>query len=218
MVTQCPSCFTRFIVSPKQLKAYDGQVRCGQCQHVFIAADYAIEQTPPNDFIAEPNQADKPSFNSLFWGLSAGLLLLVFFQLLFFLRNDICKQWPALRPTFVDACHLFACTMTLPRHIELLAIDDTELIKDEAHEGNLKFNYLITNNASYTQDLPSLELTLTDNLDRPLIRRQFTPKEYLLNDQSKVLDGLRGNEEIHLSLNLKVTNPAVVGFRAFLVY
>lgn len=35
MVTQCPHCNTAFNVTPDQLFARDGRVRCGQCQQVF---------------------------------------------------------------------------------------------------------------------------------------------------------------------------------------
>ena len=34
-VTQCPHCATAFNVTPEQLFARDGQVRCGQCRKVF---------------------------------------------------------------------------------------------------------------------------------------------------------------------------------------
>lgn len=45
LVTSCPECNTQFVVKKEQLKAYDGQVRCGTCQHVFNAKTYLIKQT-----------------------------------------------------------------------------------------------------------------------------------------------------------------------------
>ncbi|MFN7087757.1 MAG: DUF3426 domain-containing protein [Burkholderiales bacterium] len=35
MVTQCPACGTRFRVTPQQLQAQEGKVRCGHCLAVF---------------------------------------------------------------------------------------------------------------------------------------------------------------------------------------
>jgi predicted Zn finger-like uncharacterized protein len=35
MVTQCPSCLTTFRVTPQQLQAHHGMVRCGRCSTVF---------------------------------------------------------------------------------------------------------------------------------------------------------------------------------------
>lgn len=45
LVTACPECNTQFVVKKEQLKAYDGQVRCGTCQYVFNAKTYLIKQT-----------------------------------------------------------------------------------------------------------------------------------------------------------------------------
>lgn len=39
MVTSCPACGTTFRVTPQQLQAYEGQVRCGRCARVFNAFD-----------------------------------------------------------------------------------------------------------------------------------------------------------------------------------
>jgi predicted Zn finger-like uncharacterized protein len=44
--TLCPQCQTVFRVTAAQLKARDGQVRCGRCQHVFRADQHLIERPP----------------------------------------------------------------------------------------------------------------------------------------------------------------------------
>jgi len=35
LVTRCPDCFTVFRVTPLHLQAHGGEVRCGQCSHIF---------------------------------------------------------------------------------------------------------------------------------------------------------------------------------------
>jgi predicted Zn finger-like uncharacterized protein len=45
LITSCPECNTQFVVKKEQLKAYDGQVRCGTCQHVFNAKEYLVKQS-----------------------------------------------------------------------------------------------------------------------------------------------------------------------------
>ena len=40
MVTTCPACHTRFRVTPEQMDAHDGDVRCGRCAKVFNAHAY----------------------------------------------------------------------------------------------------------------------------------------------------------------------------------
>ncbi len=47
MLTCCPACGTNFRVTPEQLKARAGKVRCGKCQTVFNALDTLLEATPP---------------------------------------------------------------------------------------------------------------------------------------------------------------------------
>lgn len=48
MLTCCPACRTTFRVTPEQIKARAGQVRCGKCQEVFNALDTLIE-TPTGE-------------------------------------------------------------------------------------------------------------------------------------------------------------------------
>ncbi|MDD5175203.1 MAG: DUF3426 domain-containing protein [Sterolibacterium sp.] len=48
MITRCPGCTTAFRVTPEQLKAMHGKVRCGQCQLVFNAIDTLL------DMVKEP--------------------------------------------------------------------------------------------------------------------------------------------------------------------
>lgn len=45
MLTRCPHCQTHFRVTPEQLKARQGQVRCGACQQVFDALDSLADET-----------------------------------------------------------------------------------------------------------------------------------------------------------------------------
>lgn len=45
MISQCPNCKTRFIVSEEKLKVASGNVRCGACMQVFSASNYQIQVT-----------------------------------------------------------------------------------------------------------------------------------------------------------------------------
>lgn len=46
MRTRCPGCETVFRITPEQLRARQGKVRCGQCQTVFNALETLIEEVP----------------------------------------------------------------------------------------------------------------------------------------------------------------------------
>jgi predicted Zn finger-like uncharacterized protein len=65
MLTRCPGCATTFRVTPEQVKARHGRVRCGRCQHVFDAIEYLIEAAPPPAPAVEtppPEVAQAPEF------------------------------------------------------------------------------------------------------------------------------------------------------------
>jgi predicted Zn finger-like uncharacterized protein len=49
MITKCPACATLFRVTPEQLQAHQGQVRCGRCMTVFdgLVALSALPEAAP---------------------------------------------------------------------------------------------------------------------------------------------------------------------------
>lgn len=57
MLTRCPTCSTAFRVTPEQLKARAGKVRCGHCKAVFNALE-SLEDAPP---VAEAAPAPPPA-------------------------------------------------------------------------------------------------------------------------------------------------------------
>ncbi|MBI2309050.1 MAG: DUF3426 domain-containing protein [Rhodocyclales bacterium] len=57
MLTCCPFCHTTFRVTPEQLKARAGKVRCGKCQGVFNALDSLADTAPATETPAPAPQA-----------------------------------------------------------------------------------------------------------------------------------------------------------------
>jgi predicted Zn finger-like uncharacterized protein len=47
MITRCPSCSTLFRVTPEQLQAHQGKVRCGRCMAVFDGQKALVASPPP---------------------------------------------------------------------------------------------------------------------------------------------------------------------------
>ena len=60
MITRCPACSTTFRVTPEQLKALHGKVRCGQCQHVFNALDTLLDALTGQVAPIEPIEPIEP--------------------------------------------------------------------------------------------------------------------------------------------------------------
>lgn len=44
ILARCPACATTFRVRPEQLRARQGRVRCGQCQHAFNALETLVDE------------------------------------------------------------------------------------------------------------------------------------------------------------------------------
>jgi predicted Zn finger-like uncharacterized protein len=46
VIARCPHCDTSFHVTPKQMKARSGKVRCGSCKAIFNVLEHLVEETP----------------------------------------------------------------------------------------------------------------------------------------------------------------------------
>lgn len=69
MLTRCPHCQTNFRVTPEQLKARRGQVRCGACRDVFSALESLADELPavpavPAETPPEPVRSIEPEAES----------------------------------------------------------------------------------------------------------------------------------------------------------
>lgn len=60
MLTRCPTCSTAFRVTPEQLKARAGKVRCGHCKAVFNALESLEDAPPVAEAAPAPPSASEP--------------------------------------------------------------------------------------------------------------------------------------------------------------
>ena len=227
IVTTCPFCFTRFIVQQKQVEAQQGEVRCGQCQHVFNAMENSSAPAEESDSQAaflnsatsKKNVRQKPKSKTLIF-LIVLLVLSAMGQMIYFNRTNIAAHWPTTKPRLDKICQALHCRIELPKHAELISLDDTELVKDETHNNVIEFTGLLMNNAPFAQAYPVLELTLTDENNQALGRRKILPEEYLKSGlmsselNTKEFDAGR---DARISVHLETTLP-VAGFKVDVIY
>jgi predicted Zn finger-like uncharacterized protein len=62
MITQCPACGTHFRITPEQLQAHLGQVRCGRCMSVFDGLKALAEIAEPAAPAAPAGGGEAPAF------------------------------------------------------------------------------------------------------------------------------------------------------------
>ncbi len=323
MKTRCPGCQTTFRVTPDQLKARAGKVRCGQCQSVFNALDSLLEDSesatapaasttpvapaaqeapapwvmkdqplapadgysesdaeahsvvdstlPPPDALEDwppatdqaPSDEDTraaseadtqelgkaaglilpratneiPGYSKWNEGpmseaatlpvekaarwpfvVAAVLLMLALAgQIAFRFRSEIAVTTPALRPVLEALSHAFDADIPLPRHVELVSIEASDLQSDPARGNLLVLNATLRNRAGYGQAFPSLELSLTDTQDVAIVRRVFMPADYLAAgvpaDQP-----FEAKSDVAVRLWMEVLDISAAGYRLYVFY
>lgn len=315
MKTRCPTCQTVFRVTPEQLKARTGKVRCGQCQVVFNALDHLLddsdiaalapaglarempapEATPPVEVADEAQEIEEevltypsdpnvdilleplepaeaietaeseapialseteaqtlgkatglilpretteiPGYSKWTEGvmtapfsqhhekrtrwpfiLAASLLIIALAgQIVFRFRSDIAVAAPLLRPSLEALSQALDTTIPLPRHVDLVSIEASDLQTDAANGNLLVLNATLRNRANYAQEFPFLELSLTDTADAILARRVFAPGEYLSSRQLAE-EPFAANADIAVRLLIEAKDMTAAGYRLYVFY
>lgn len=170
------------------------------------------------DLTTKPN-FDKPKTKINIWLILLGLLLAILagLQTVYAKRTQLAAEYPQFKPLLIQACGVLHCKIDLPKNLDLLAIDDSDMQEDENHQNVIKFTSLLINNANYAQAYPNIELTLTTTDDQPVLRRLIKPAEYI-KTTNNALAGIAAREEVRINLAINVKDLAVAGYRVLLVY
>jgi predicted Zn finger-like uncharacterized protein len=143
------------------------------------------------------------------------LLLVLAGQSAFTFRNVLAARYPGAKPALVSACALFGCKVELPARIDTLTIEQGELTAMGANTYSLAT--LLHNQDSLVQAWPQIELTLTDANDKPLVRRVFTPAEYLPQGTAPATGfAARAEQPVKLYFQLDQLKPS--GYRIAIFY
>lgn len=145
--------------------------------------------------------------------LSIALLL----QATYVWRNTIAAWLPSTRPLLAAACAPLHCSVGLPTNIDQLVLESSELQLVPPNQNIYTLSALLRNRGYGAQAWPYLELTLNDGDEKAILRRVFTPREYLAS--AKLVDGgLAGEGEQQIKLTFELTQPAASGYRIYLFY
>jgi len=99
-----------------------------------------------------------------------------------------------------------------------LFIEASDLqVLNPARPGEVLLTASIRNRANVTQELPLIELTLTDALNQTTARKVFYPADYM--DKSQSLEaGIGANQEIPVKLYLDTGDVKPSGYRLYLFF
>ena len=250
LTTRCPVCGTAFRVQREQLSARGGKVRCGKCATVFDGVAGLVEEggeklvldPPPQLGLFDPSRRGPPAAKSTaddgtlppfmveeevprrhpwLWALAVLFALAALAaQVVFRYRAELAAQVPGVRPSLESACRLLRCQVALPRRPELMSIESSDLLADNRREGIIVLNVVLRNRARFAQDYPALELTLTDEGDRPLLRRVLTPRDYLDPARAPLAlaEGIAPGGESALRVFIDSSRSRATGYRLYLFY
>lgn len=152
------------------------------------------------------------------WILGVFLLLLIAAgQSVYFLRNTIAIYYPNFKPHLLAACQQLHCSIELPKQIEWIIIDDSDMQEDLEHTGVMHLSSSLFNKASFVQAYPNVELTLTDTNDSAVLRRIFKPAEYL-PPKTDIAAGFSAGREIKIKLAITTQDVSVAGYRLYVTY
>jgi len=150
------------------------------------------------------------------WGAGcAALLLGLAAQAVYLFPSELAAQLPQLRPWLTEGCARLRCSVALPRIPDQLFVEASDLqVLDADRPSEVLLSASIRNRAQVAQQLPLLELTLTDRLNQTAARKVFSPADYL--DRSADPNrGIGPNQELPIKLYLDTGDIKPAGYRLY---
>lgn len=182
-----------------------------------IAAQVA-SGTSAFDFGTTTSAQAEKSLRRWPWVLGALLLLLLLLaQIAYHYRGTLVLLFPEVKPYVEALCARQGCELPLPRRIELISIESSDLQADTSNSDVIVLSATLKNRAIFAQQHPLLELTLTDVQDQPVVRRVLVPQDYLgkaVNAQA----GFGSDTELAIKVFIEASQVKAVGYRLYLFY
>jgi len=184
------------------------------------AGDAANEDAPAPEFLDEP----PPPRRRVVWALLALLALAALLaQATYTFRTELAVLVPDSRPRLEAACAALrsyaSCELRLPRRPKLMAIESSDLQADGRRDNVIVLNAVLRNQAPFSQELPSLELTLTDERDEAVARRVLVPADYLAGTTAEqIARGIAPGADVVLRVYIDASGLRAIGYRMYLFF
>jgi predicted Zn finger-like uncharacterized protein len=147
-----------------------------------------------------------------------GLQTVLAAQCAFHFRDALVAQFPAHRGLALQVCEKLNCVLPWSRNLDVVKIEASDLLEIPGKPGQLVLSATLANRSTVMQDYPLFEVSLTDNTNRTVSSRVFTPQQYLAR-ALKPDEGFAPNAEIALTLNLDAGAKSLAsGYNMQLVY
>ncbi|MES2068710.1 MAG: DUF3426 domain-containing protein [Pseudomonadota bacterium] len=179
----------------------------------------SISESEAPDFVvqAERKLARSKTLRITMAILSVVLFLTLLAQAAYTMRNQLAAWFPQAKPALADACKLLNCQISLLTQIDSVSIESNELQALAPNKNVFSLTLLLRNKGSTVQAWPMLELTLDNDKDQPVLRRVFTPAEYLAN-KADLVKGFPGASEQPVKLYFELETLKAAGYHVWLFY
>jgi predicted Zn finger-like uncharacterized protein len=145
------------------------------------------------------------------------LLLVLLAQAAYQYRSAILVLLPEAKPYALEVCASLGCDLPLPRRVELMSIEASDLQADTTNTSVMVLSATLKNRAIFNQQHPALELTLTDAQDQPVVRRVLAPQDYL-GKAVGTPAGFGANSEIAIKVFIEGSQVKATGYRLYLFF
>ncbi len=168
-----------------------------------------IEPDQPDskaELTAVPQKSASPwrliGYATVSLALAAGLLAQVGIRHL-----DSISQHDTLRPWLLRACEIADCVLPTRQDSRLIVSNQLSIDPHPDYQGISQMALRFTNNAGFSQSLPTLELVFSDIHGQPVAGRRFSPRQYL--DQSPATPVVMAmSAQQSLNVRLEFATPA----------
>lgn len=129
-------------------------------------------------------------------------------------RDKLAATQPALRPWLQLLCGQLRCEIRPPRQIDAIVIDSSSFNRLRGDTYRLSFS--LRNQAAMPVAMPSIELTLTDSQDQPVIRSVLAPRD--IGAATVLAAAAEASSTVAVSVAASGSGSRIAGYRLLAFY
>lgn len=216
MEVTCPHCHTTFTAEEPP------SVEPVGAEHIEHVEPVLAEEAPivfPDE--TTPFSEEEPARDLRRLWIAATCFIAVpvlLLQTLITWRVELNVLSPEFKPTLLVLCEWAGCDVPLPHKINLITVESSDMHPfGPASDHRLQLVATLKNRASFPQAWPHLDLTITDEADRVILRKVLPPSGYLPPHLAETA-GFPANSEHVANLILGAPDLPSAGYRFHVFY
>ncbi len=148
----------------------------------------------------------------LLLSISSVIILSITFVFLYgYLNRDSLAQHAEYRPWLVNLCNFSGCQLPLFKDTARIEIINKDIRTHPSRSHTLLVRASFINHAVFTQEYPTLKITLHDFNKIDVVTRRFEPLDYLPKG-TNIANGLPSNSRVIVELEMLDEDEAAVGY------